>query len=45
VLVEEFLAGPEVTVGIAGNGAGTRILGVMEIRPPGRSVLGSIRST
>jgi len=33
VLVEEFLAGTEVTVGIAGNGAGTRILGAMEIAP------------
>jgi D-alanine-D-alanine ligase len=33
VLVEEFLAGPEVTVGIAGNGAATRILGAMEIAP------------
>jgi D-alanine-D-alanine ligase len=33
VLVEEFLAGPEVTVGIAGNGARTRILGIMEIAP------------
>ena len=33
VLVEEFLAGPEVTVGIAGNGARTHIVGVMEIAP------------
>lgn len=33
VLVEEFLSGPEVTVGIAGNGAATRLLGMMEIAP------------
>jgi D-alanine-D-alanine ligase len=33
VLVEEFLAGSEVTVGIAGNGANVRILGLMEIAP------------
>ena len=33
VLVEEFLTGSEVTVGIAGNGATTRILGLMEIAP------------
>jgi D-alanine-D-alanine ligase len=33
VLVEEFLAGAEVTVGIAGNGANVRILGLMEIAP------------
>ena len=33
VLVEEFLAGTEVTIGIAGNGADTRILGIMEIAP------------
>lgn len=33
VLVEEFLAGPEVTVGVAGNGVHTRILGAMEIAP------------
>jgi D-alanine-D-alanine ligase len=31
VLVEEFLAGPEITVAIAGNPPGERILGVMEI--------------
>jgi D-alanine-D-alanine ligase len=34
VLVEEFLAGAEVTVGVVGNGAGARILGMMEISPP-----------
>lgn len=33
VLVEEFLAGPEVTVGIAGNGAEADLLGMMEIAP------------
>jgi D-alanine-D-alanine ligase len=33
VLVEEFLAGPEVTVGIAGNGNRTHVVGVMEIAP------------
>jgi D-alanine-D-alanine ligase len=33
VLVEEFLAGPEFTVGIAGNGKHTRVLGMMEIAP------------
>jgi D-alanine-D-alanine ligase len=33
VLVEEYLPGAEVTVGIAGNGAGTRVLGMMEIAP------------
>ena len=33
VLIEEFLPGMEVTVGIAGNGRGTRILGMMEIAP------------
>lgn len=33
VLVEEFLTGAEVTVGIAGNGNGTRLLGMMEIAP------------
>ena len=31
VLVEEFLSGAEVTVGVAGNGKNTRILGLMEI--------------
>lgn len=31
VLVESFLPGREMTVGIVGNGAGARVLGVMEI--------------
>ncbi len=31
VLIEEFLPGAEVTVGVAGNQAETRILGMMEI--------------
>jgi len=33
VLVEEFLPGAEVTVGILGNGAATAIAGMMEIAP------------
>jgi D-alanine-D-alanine ligase len=33
VLVEEYLSGPEVTVGILGNGTSAEILGVMEIAP------------
>jgi len=33
VLIEEFLEGTEVTVGVAGNHAETRILGLMEIAP------------
>jgi D-alanine-D-alanine ligase len=33
VLVEEFLPGVEITVGIAGNGKGARLLGMMEIAP------------
>jgi D-alanine-D-alanine ligase len=33
VLVEEFLSGPEVTVGIVGNGEQARVLGMMEIAP------------
>jgi D-alanine-D-alanine ligase len=33
VLVEEFLAGPEVTVGVTGNGRHARLLGAMEIAP------------
>jgi D-alanine-D-alanine ligase len=33
VLVEEFLSGAEITVGIVGNGSGTHILGMMEIAP------------
>lgn len=32
-LVEEFLPGAEVTIGIVGNGAGARIIGMMEIAP------------
>jgi len=31
VLVEEFLSGPEVTVGVRGNGTGVQVLGLMEI--------------
>ncbi|MCK6446893.1 MAG: D-alanine--D-alanine ligase [Planctomycetes bacterium] len=31
VLVEEFCSGPEFTVGLVGNGASLRVLGVMEI--------------
>ena len=33
VLVEEFLPGPEVTIGVAGNGPGAHVLGMMEIAP------------
>lgn len=33
VLVEEYLPGPEITVGILGNGGGRRVLGMMEIAP------------
>ena len=33
VLVEEFLPGAEVTVAVVGNGAGARVLGMMEIAP------------
>jgi D-alanine-D-alanine ligase len=33
VLVEEYLPGAEVTVGILGNGRDTRVLGMMEIAP------------
>jgi D-alanine-D-alanine ligase len=33
VLVEQYLPGPEVTVGITGNGRDARILGMMEIAP------------
>lgn len=33
VLVEEYLPGAEVTVGIAGNGPDVRVLGIMEISP------------
>jgi D-alanine-D-alanine ligase len=32
-LVEEFLPGTEVTVGIVGNGPETRVLGMMEVAP------------
>lgn len=32
-LVEEFLPGMEVTIGLAGNGADLRVLGMMEIGP------------
>jgi D-alanine-D-alanine ligase len=32
-LVEEFLPGTEVTVGVAGNAEGVRVLGMMEIAP------------
>ncbi len=32
-LVEEFLPGAEVTVGVAGNGADARVIGRMEIAP------------
>jgi len=35
VLVEEFLPGPEVTVGVVGNGAEARVLGMMEIASAG----------
>lgn len=33
VLVEEYLPGAEVTVGIVGNGPNVRVLGMMEIAP------------
>ena len=33
VLVEEFLPGPEVTIGVTGNGPGARVIGMMEIAP------------
>jgi D-alanine-D-alanine ligase len=33
VLVEEFLTGPEVTVGVVGNKSDVRVLGMMEISP------------
>jgi len=32
-LVEEFLPGTEITVGVLGNGSDARVLGVMEIAP------------
>ena len=31
ILVETFLPGPEVTVGIVGNGSNSRVVGVMEV--------------
>lgn len=34
VLVEEFLGGPEVTIGVAGNGREARVIGMMEIASP-----------
>jgi len=37
VLVEEFLTGAEVTVGVAGNGPHTRVIGMMEIAPTDES--------
>jgi D-alanine-D-alanine ligase len=33
VLVEQYLPGAEITVGITGNGAGVGVLGMMEIAP------------
>lgn len=33
VIVEEYLPGVEVTVGVAGNGAQARVIGAMEISP------------
>jgi D-alanine-D-alanine ligase len=33
VLVEEFLMGPEVTIGVVGNRPNARVLGMMEIAP------------
>lgn len=33
ILVEEYVAGPEVTVGILGNAAGARVIGTMAILP------------
>jgi D-alanine-D-alanine ligase len=33
VLVEEYLPGAEITVGVTGNGTGARVLGLMEIAP------------
>ena len=33
VLVEEFVPGMEITVGIAGNGARVRVIGSMEVAP------------
>jgi D-alanine-D-alanine ligase len=36
-LVEEFLEGPEITVGIHGNGGAARVLGMMEVTAAGES--------
>jgi D-alanine-D-alanine ligase len=33
VLVEEFCAGPELTVGVLGSGSGARVIAAMEIAP------------
>jgi D-alanine-D-alanine ligase len=33
VLVEEFCAGPELTVGVLGSGSGARVISAMEIAP------------
>lgn len=33
VLVEEFLPGSEVTIGVVGNGRNARVLGMMEVAP------------
>ena len=33
VLIEEFLTGPEVTIGVVGNRPNARVLGMMEIAP------------
>lgn len=43
-LVEEFLPGPEVTVGVVGNGGQVRMLGMMEIAPadPGGAFIYSV---
>jgi D-alanine-D-alanine ligase len=38
VLVEEFLSGPELTVGVVGNGASREVIGIMEIAPVGADV-------
>lgn len=37
VLVEEYLSGAEVTVGVAGNGRDARVLRMMEIGPAGKT--------
>lgn len=33
ILIEEYIAGDEVTVGIVGNGSGATVIGAMRIRP------------